>query len=303
MNQAQQIALVAFIGVMAVALGFLFLRLARKMSLHDQLRKRLGGGERGPVNLLKVDDKDAGELAKLVAQSGYDWTVAMFVSRTITAAVFGLAVGWIFGGFALGLLLGAAGLMIFPILARQGRARRLALCDQQMPQALEIVTLALRAGHPLPKSLQIAAGEAPQPIADELRRVCDEHDLGRPIGDVLINMAARLPESESVHTFMTAVLVLQQTGGNLIAVIDRIVENARARAQYRAKLRALTAEGRASARMLAIMPLAFGLLAATVDSSYTHTLLFTSSGNIVLALCVVLWALGILWTQRLVRTD
>jgi len=196
-----------------------------------------------------------------------------------------------------------AGAAVFPLIARQAREKRLALCDQQMPQALEIVTLALRAGHPLPKALNIAAAEAPQPIGDELRRVCDENDLGRPMGDALINLGARLPSSESVHTFMTAVLVLQQTGGNLIAVIDRIVENARERAQYRAKLRALTAEGRASARMLAVMPLVFAVLAATVDPTYVDTLFFTGGGQIVFLIAVGLWLLGVLWTRRLVRTE
>ncbi len=302
MNQGQQISLLIFGTVLALALGFLLTRLARKMRVQDVLRKRLGEMERH-VNLLKANEQDVGDLEKLVAESGLGWSVAMFVSRMIGATVIGLVVGWIVGGFMLGLLLACAGLAILPIVARQGRAKRLALCDTQMPQALEIVTLALRAGHPLPKAMAIAASEAPQPIADELRRVCDEHDLGRPLGDVLINMAQRLPESESVHTFMTAVLVLQQTGGNLIAVIDRIIENARARSQYRAKLRALTAEGRASARMLAIMPLAFGLLAAAVDPSYTDTLLFTSSGNFVLALSVGLWLAGIAWTRRLVKAD
>lgn len=102
---------------------------------------------------------------------------------------------------------------------------------------------------------------------------------------------------------MTAVLVLQQTGGNLIAVIDRIVENARARSQYRAKLRALTAEGRASARMLAAMPVVFALLAAMVDSTYTDTLFFTSGGQIVVLLATGLWLLGILWTRRLVAAE
>jgi tight adherence protein B len=298
----QEISLLVFGTVMALALGVFLVRLSRRMRVQDQLRKRLGDGEHH-VNLLKLDEENISDLAKMVAESGFGWTVATFVTRMIGAGIAGLVLGWIAGGFMLGLLLGLAGLAAFPILARRGREKRLELCDAQMPQALEIVTLALRAGHPLPRSLSIAASEAPQPIADELRRVCDEHDLGRPIGDVLINMAQRLPESESVHTFMTAVLVLQQTGGNLIAVIDRIIENARARSQYRAKLRALTAEGRASARMLAIMPLAFGLLAATVDPSYTDTLLFTPGGKVVLAMSVGLWLLGILWTRRLVKAE
>jgi tight adherence protein B len=302
MNPASEIALVTFFGVVALALGVFLLRWSRQLRVHEQLRKRLGADERA-LSLLKTDEEKRSDLARLVAESGLGWTIGVFVTRMVLAGFAGLVVGFFIGGFLFALLLGAAGALVFPFIARQARERRLALCDQQMPQALEIVTLALRAGHPLPRALNIAAMEAPQPIADELRRVCDEHDLGRPIGDALINLGARLPDSEAVHTFMTAVLVLQQTGGNLIAVIDRIVENARARSQYRAKLRALTAEGRASARMLAIMPLVFAVLAAMVDPTYTDTLFHTGGGRVVLLLAVGLWLLGILWTRRLVATE
>ena len=301
MEIGTQVALAAGAFVFALVLAALLLRLARRLKIQDHLRRRLGADDR--VSLLKVDDQDRSDLARLLTESGLGWSMPVFVSRMVIATIFGIGVGYAIGGPALALLFGAGGVALFPILARQARARRLRLCDTQMPQALEIVTLALRAGHPLPKALAIAAAEAPQPIADELQRVVDEHDLGRPMGDVLLQMGRRLPESESVHTFMTAVLVLQQTGGNLIAVIDRIIENARARAQYRAKLRALTAEGRASAKMLAIMPLAFAVLAAAVDPTYVGTLVSTTGGNVVLAMTAALWLLGIAWTQRLVKAE
>ena len=302
MSPAAEIALVTFAGVMALAFGILLVRWSKQSARHEQLRKRLGADERA-VSLLRTDEQKQSDLERLVAESGLGWTVGLLVTRMVLLGFAGLVIGWLIGGVLLGLLLAIAGALTFPFIARQARDKRPELSDQQMPQALEIVTLALRAGHPLPKALNIAATEAPQPISDELRRVCDEVDLGRPVGDALINMGQRLPNSESVHTFLTAVLVLQQTGGNLIAVIDRIIENARARSQYRAKLRALTAEGRASARMLAVMPVIFAVLAAMVDPTYTDTLFFTSGGQIVVLLSVTLWLLGILWTRRLVATE
>lgn len=301
MEVGTQLAGVVGALVFALVGAVLLVRAARRMKVHDHLRRRLGADDR--VSLLKVDERERSDLARLLTESGLGWSMPVFVTRMVAATLGGILAGYVFGGAPLALLLGAGGVAAFPLLARHARARRHRLCDTQMPQALEIVTLALRAGHPLPRSLAIAAAEAPQPIAEELQRVVDEHDLGRPIGDVLLQMGRRLPESESVHTFMTAVLVLQQTGGNLIAVIDRIIENARARAQYRAKLRALTAEGRASAKMLAVMPLAFAVLAAAIDPQYAATLLGSTGGNVVLAGTVALWLLGIVWTQRLVKAE
>src|SRR5262249_12921965 len=237
MDIASQIALVIFFAIVAFGAMLVLARVARRLKVRDHLRKRIGGDDRA-MSLLKVQDNEVSDLARLLTESGLGWSMSVFVTRMVLATVAGVALGFALGGLALALLLGAVGVAVFPVLARQARDKRLALCDQQMPQALEIVTLALRARPPPPPPPGVAAAEAPEPIAVELQRAVDEQELGRPIGDVLINMGQRLPESESVHTFMTAVLVLQQTGGNLISVIDRIIENARARQQYRAKLRA-----------------------------------------------------------------
>jgi tight adherence protein B len=170
-----------------------------------------------------------------------------------------------------------------------------------MPQALEIMALALRAGHAMPKALALAADETPAPLSRELRRACDEHALGRPIEGVLAGFGQRLPGCEAVNTFVVAVLVLQETGGNLIAVIDRIVENARSRSSYQARLRALTSEGRQSAKLLALLPGAFGVLAMMSDPSYADMLLHDSGGRIITLISGSLWLMGVLWTRRLVR--
>jgi tight adherence protein B len=111
----------------------------------------------------------------------------------------------------------------------------------------------------------------------------------------------RLPGCEAVNTFVVAVLVLQETGGNLIEVIDRIVENARARASYQARLRALTSEGRQSAKLLALLPGAFAILAMLSDPNYAHMLFYDSGGRVITILAALLWLVGILWTRRLVR--
>jgi tight adherence protein B len=84
-------------------------------------------------------------------------------------------------------------------------------------------------------------------------------------------------------------------------VIDRIVDNARSRASYLSRLRALTAEGRSSAKLLALLPGAFAALAAVSDPTYADFLLTDPAGRIVAIVAAGLWALGILWTRRLVR--
>jgi len=284
----------------ALALGaavFLFWYGAR-LRAAAALRRRLG-------ELCAVDDPlvraDDGALARLLGESGLGWTARMFAARAAVAALFGALAGAAVGSIVLAVALAAAAAAAVWLAVRRARARRLAQCDEQMPQALEIMGLALRAGHALPGALRLAADEVPAPLCHELRRAADEHALGRPVGAVIAGLARRLPGCAAVATFAVAVAVLEETGGNLVAVVERIVEAARARVAYQARLRALTAEGRQSARLLAFLPAAFALAAMITDPSYGRTLLGSPGGRVVLVVAVALWAVGLLWIRRLVR--
>ncbi|HTM20590.1 MAG TPA: type II secretion system F family protein [Kofleriaceae bacterium] len=288
--------------VLAIFCALGLLAMSRRARATDALRRRLGELAVDRDSLVRDQQQtDDDSFARTLAESGLGWTFGMFLTRLALAAGIGLVLGLLVGSPLLALVLGLAGSAVLWIVVRMARARRLAQCDEQMPQALEIMALALRAGHALPSALRLAGEESPAPLCHELRRAADEHALGRPIVDVLAGLGRRLPGCEAVNTFVVAVAVLQETGGNLIGVIDRIVENARARASYQARLRALTAEGRQSAKLLAMLPGAFAVLAMMSDKSYGNMLLHDGGGRLI-ALCALgLWGLGILWTRRLVR--
>src|SRR6185369_12089095 len=96
-------------------------------------------------------------------------------------------------------------------------------------------------------------------------------------------------DCDAAWTFAVAIMVLEQTGGNLISVIDRIISGARARAQYKTRLRALTSEGRTSALILGILPLLFFMVADIFDPNYWKTLFGTSTGHIVLVIVLAMW--------------
>jgi tight adherence protein B len=275
---------------------------AQKMRSREALRRRLGTLAQSTVDpLLLAEEAEANGLRQLLIESGLGWDLSMFVTRTALFATCGLLFGAALGSVSIGVIFAVLGGGAVLFFVRGARARRLKKCDEQMPQALEIMALALRAGHALPSALRLAADEAPAPINHELRRASDEHALGLPLPEVLEAMSTRLPGCVAVNTFVVAVLVLQETGGNLITVIDRIVENARARAGYNARLRALTAEGRTSAKLLAMLPPAFALMAAAADPGYSHFLFHDVSGQTLLGVAIAWWTLGVFFTRRLVR--
>ena len=298
----ETIGYVVFVGFASLfgAIGLLLYH--RDAVARIAVRRRLGRlRPEGGNPLFKLDQPTHTSVAGLLAESGLDWDISAFVGRITCAMTIGFLMGLVVGSLFLAIVLAGCGMFAIWAYVRTSRARRFARCDEQMPQALEIIAMGLRAGHALPRAIELAASEAPSPLNRELQRACDEHALGRPIGAVLEGLGQRLRGCEAVNTFVVAVLVLQQTGGNLISVIDRIVDNARERARYRARLRALTAEGRQSAKLLALMPGAFALLAMLSDPMYLDMLLHTARGRFIGLLAVALWLIGILWTRRLVR--
>lgn len=292
--------LTAVVGTTSFASAIWVMVLGKRAAARERLRRRLGRLGEGSADLVRTVGDDRSFTDKFLAGSGLTWTTSQLLLRIAGAVLLGVLLGVAAGSVFLSMTTACAGIGAVWFLVNKARQRRLAQCDEQMPQALEIVGLALRAGHALPGALRLAAEECPSPLSEEIGRVVHEHSLGRPMNDVITRFATRLQGCAAVETFTVAVLVLQETGGNLIHVIERIVENARARASYNARLRALTAEGRQSAKLLSALPAIFAILTISVDPMYLETLR-TRGGMTIAMIAVGMWIAGVLWTRRLVR--
>lgn len=283
-------------------------RQRRADALQEQLRPREFSGA-----LLGQQPEEAGvgwlgrqgwvkHLAPVLSQAGIDGTAERFVLRAagglLGVSVFGSLVGrGPVAGLALGLL---AAIGVGGYVAGRRRSRLTAL-DAQLPQALELMALSLRAGQTLEGGIRLVSVETADPLGGELRRCYQEYELGRPIEQALVQMGQRLDASRSLFTFVEAVLVLKQTGGNLVEVIDKIGATLRAQASYEARFRALTAEGRLSGVILAAMPLLVVVGVLLSEGSYFTPLVTREGGRWFLGIAVVLWGLGVFWMSRLLR--
>ena len=144
-----------------------------------------------------------------------------------------------------------------------------------MPEAVELISRALRAGHGLASGLHLVAEEMKGPIADEFNRVFEEQNLGIPIELSLRNMADRIPVMD-VRFFVIAIIIQRATGGDLAEVLDKIGRLIRQRFELLGHVKALTAEGRLSGIVLLALPP--GLLAFLSFSNYDYiSPLFTTS--------------------------
>ncbi|MFM7925817.1 MAG: type II secretion system F family protein [Planctomycetaceae bacterium] len=134
------------------------------------------------------------------------------------------------------------------------RRSRLKSFDKQLPDALELLSRALRAGNSLAAGLNAVASEMPQPIAGEFRAVHDEQNLGLPIDQALRNMLQRVPNMD-LQFFVTAVSIQRQAGGDLAEILGKISSLVRERFKILGQVRALTGEGRMSGVVLMALPI------------------------------------------------
>jgi tight adherence protein B len=275
---------------------------ARRMVAAAALRRRLGEAltahGRGADSVASA--RGAEQLRQLIGQSGLHWTVGDFMSRALLAGGLGVVVGALAGSPLLSGLLGLAGPVVVWAVLQSARRRRIAQCERQMPHALELMVMALRAGQALPGAIALAASETPAPLGEELQRAVDEQALGRPLDAVLQGLAARLPNCTVVNSFVVSILVLQETGGNIIGVLDRMIDGARARTSYESRLRALTSEGRTSAWILGSLPGLFLVLASVLDPQFSRFVFADPAGHRILFIVAALWLGGVVWVRRLV---
>jgi tight adherence protein B len=125
---------------------------------------------------------------------------------------------------------------------------------EQFPGAVDLVARSLQAGHPIPVALGIVAEQAPDPIGTEFGITIDEMSFGLDRDEALSNMVQRFPTPE-LHLFVAAIQITRETGGNLAEVFLKLADVIRAKATLRKKVAALTAEGRLSCIILAVLPI------------------------------------------------
>jgi tight adherence protein B len=135
--------------------------------------------------------------------------------------------------------------------------QRIAMLERQLPEALELMSRALKAGHALSVGLKIVADESADPIGAEFRRVFEQVSMGVALPKALQNMTERL-NCVDLKFFVTSVLVQRETGGNLAEIIDSLANLIRKRFELQLKVKALSAEGRFSAVVLFVLPLLVG---------------------------------------------
>ncbi len=261
--------------VLAVEGVWLFMRSVSPQSREINRRLAVIAHRQDPKAALSlVRERQGGSLSQAITTRAPWLAQLIWVARAnvspavLLGAALGLAVVFVLLASvtgappALSLIFGfGAGFGIpFGLLAIMAGRRRKAFLDQ-FPNAVDLVARSLQAGHPIPVALGIVAEQSPDPIGSEFGIAIDEMAFGLDRDEALSNMVQRFPLPE-LHLFVAAIQITRETGGNLAEVFLKLADVIRSKATLRKKVAALTAEGRMSAILLAILPVAlFSILA------------------------------------------
>ena len=240
-------------------------------------------------------------LSNLIKQSGKGWRASHFVIATMVVLLFGAWVAWLLTHNAgvsagLGVALGLSP-CAYLLVAREIRFRR---CDTLLPDAVDLMSRALRAGHAVPSCLEMVANEISEPLGSEFRILHDEHSLGLPLGDAILNLVSRIPRDD-VRFLATALLVQAETGGNLTQILDKAAFVMRERLRLRGQVRIYTAQGRITGWILCAMPFVmFGLL-SLVNPAYEKPLFDDPLGRGLVYIGIASMIVGILVVNKIIN--
>lgn len=198
-------------------------------------------------------------------------------------------------GFALGFF------VHFPFLSLRRIHQRRKL-DEQLPEALNLLARAVRAGESVDQALALVARESPQPVAGVFQMCVRQLQMGLALPDVMRHMA-RNTQHPDLRLFSTTLMIHRHTGGNLPQTLTRLADVLRTRLDYRRHFRAATAGGRLSTTVIACTALLIVLYLIVWKPDYMQQLLEGPIGWTMLGVAFTLQLLGILWVMALMRTD
>jgi tight adherence protein B len=179
------------------------------------------------------------------------------------------------------------------------KKKRMEKFERQLPEALELVARALKAGHAFTGGLKLVAEEFGDPVGVEFGKTVDEINFGMAVPDALMNLTQRV-ECEDLKFFVVAVIVQRETGGNLADIFDSLGRLIRERFKFQGRVRVLSAEGKMSATVLVGMPFFLVGILSLLNPEYINVLFFDPLGPVLIVIALTMMGLGTLMIKKLI---
>jgi tight adherence protein B len=242
-------------------------------------------------------------LSRLIEQAGVNTTPsALLLASLICAAVAALA-AYVFLRIPLAQFvcvpLGASLPMLW-LLHR--RSRRLRAFEEQFPDALDLISRSLRAGHAFQAAIGMAADELTAPAAPEFKKVFDQQNFGLPLRDALNALTQRVPLLD-VKFFVTAVAIQRDTGGNLAEILDNLAHVVRERFKIQRQVRVHTAHGRITGFVLLALPAFLAIALSIINREHMRPLFEEPMGRTLILVTIIMQLIGFVWIRKVIKIE
>lgn len=242
-------------------------------------------------------------LTKLIEQSGKSTPAYRVVLLSVALAAAGGICGWMASRtWQASVMLAVVALLVPIAKILRDRVRRMAQFDEQLPEALDVIKRALKAGHPFSQCLKLVADDMDEPINVEFEKVFSEINYGSDVRSAMLGLLERVPNL-SVMALVTVVMIQKETGGNLAETLERITAVIRGRFKLQRRVRTLSAEGRMSAWILAVIPVLLFAAISITQPQYMPMLVNDPRGPNLIMGAATLGIIGIIWLRRIIRID
>jgi tight adherence protein B len=239
------------------------------------------------------------KLDRLLLQTGRGMSAAQLAALISGCLLIGFIVATALRLPWFGRLMLACAVASLPVFeALRAKRKRILRIESLLPDALDMMGRAMRAGHAFPTALKMVGEEIPDPLGAEFRIVFDEVNFGVSMPDALMNLALRVPSTD-LRYFVIAVLIQRETGGNLTDLLASISAIIRDRLKLLGQVKVMSAEGRMSAWVLGLMPFAVGALVSVVNPGSLEVLFTDPGGRKMLTVAAVLMVIGMLAIRRI----
>jgi tight adherence protein B len=242
-------------------------------------------------------------LSTIIEQAGHSILAYRLVALSVGAAIAagGVAYGFTNQVLIAALAFAAGGAAPFLKIFKD-RTKRIQKIEEQLPEAIDMMKRALRAGHPFSGALKLVSEEMPEPTAKEFKTTFADLNYGNDVRRAMLGMLQRIP-SVPVMALVTSILVQKETGGNLAEILGQISTVIRGRFRLERKVRTLSAEGRLSTWVLALVPLVLFAVIWITTPDYLPTLVEDDFGKMLIGYGLVSAVIGVFWIRRIIRID
>ena len=258
----------------------------------------------GPIDaLLRRTRSHTTGLQKLIEQAGVRTTVGTVIAAAmLIALIAGIVAVRLTGLLLVALPVAAAAATIPFVVLQRLRTMRLRKFEEQFPEALDLMSRAMRAGHAFTTGLEMVASEMPAPAGQEFKLLFDQQNYGMPLPQALKSFGERVPVLDA-RFFVTAVLIQRESGGNLSEVLDNLAGVMRERFRVKRQMRVVSAHGRITGWVLVGLPPTLGVVLMAVNQEHRETMFGDPLGLQMMAVAAVLQVIGALIIRKIINVE